>query len=76
MTKALSVSQRQAQALLRAADAEHAIIEVKLGDAVLRLIPASLAQDRKTVDQPVNPENFESLDDYLAWRDRENARKD
>ncbi len=76
MTQALPVTQRQAQALLRAAEAEHGIIEVKVGDTVFRLIPASLAQDRKGVDQPMNPENFESLDDYLAWRDRENARKD
>jgi len=52
MTRALPVTQRQAQALLRAAEAEHGIVEVKVGDTVFRLIPGSLAQPDKKVDQP------------------------
>lgn len=49
VTKALAVSKRQAQTLLRAAEAEKAIIEVKVGDTVFRLIPASLAQSEKPI---------------------------
>lgn len=52
MTKALSVSERQARTLLRAADKEGGIIEVKVGDTVFRLIPASLAQDRRAIEPP------------------------
>lgn len=50
MTRALPVTQKQAQALLRAAKAEDAIIEVKVGDAVFRLIPGTLALENKPVD--------------------------
>jgi hypothetical protein len=48
MSRQLPVTQRQAQALLRAAEAENAIIEVKIGEVLYRLIPAShaKAQDR------------------------------
>ena len=48
--RALAISKRQAQTLLRAAEAERGIVEVKVGDTVFRLIPASLAQPPKTVD--------------------------
>ena len=50
MTRALPVTQRQAQALLRAAEAENGIIEVKVGDTVFRLIPGNLEQSAKKVD--------------------------
>lgn len=75
MTRALPVTQRQAQALLRAAEAEHGIVEVKVGETVFRLIPGSLAQNNAGVDKPLNPENFDTLDDYLSWRDQGNARE-
>lgn len=70
MTRALAISQRQAQTLLRAAEAEKGIVEVKLGDAVFRLIPASLAQATRPMD---DPESFDTFEQYLAWRDREGA---
>lgn len=50
MTRALALSQRQARTLLRAAEAERGIIEVKIGDTVIRLIPESLAQPAKPID--------------------------
>lgn len=50
MTRALALSQRQAQTLLRAAEAERGIVEVKIGTTVFRLIPAVLAQAEKRVD--------------------------
>lgn len=51
MTRALPITQRQAQVLLRAAEAEKAIVEVKVGATVFRLIPASLAQMAKRIDE-------------------------
>lgn len=45
MSRALALTQRQTQALLRAAEAEKAIVEVKMDGKVIRLIPASLAQE-------------------------------
>jgi hypothetical protein len=73
MTRALALSQRQAQTLLRAAEAERGIIEVKIGDKVFRLIPATLAQAPKPIDDEVSPEAFDTLEEYLAWRDRSGA---
>ena len=66
--RALAISKRQAQTLLRAAEAERGIVEVKVGDTVFRLIPASLAQLRRRIDAP-SQDSFETLEDYLAWRD-------
>ena len=51
MTRALALSQRQARTLLRAAEAERGIVEVKIGDTVIRLIPESLAQEKSRVDE-------------------------
>ena len=50
MSRALPLTQRQAQTLLRAAEAEKGIIEVKVGDKVFRLIPTSLAQKERPID--------------------------
>jgi hypothetical protein len=73
MTRALALSQRQAQTLLRAADAERGIVEVKIGNTVFRLIPECLAQESSKVDRPITADSFDTLDDYLAWRDRSGA---
>lgn len=70
MTRALAISQRQAQTLLRAAEAEKAIVEVKVGEALFRLIPASLAQAGRPMD---DPESFDTFEQYLAWRDGKGA---
>lgn len=50
MTRALQLPERQARALLRAADKERGIVEVKIGETVVRLIPACLAQGTPAVD--------------------------
>lgn len=50
MTRSLAISKRQAQTLLRAAEAERAIVEVKVGDVVYRLIPAVHAQAMSPLD--------------------------
>lgn len=74
MTRALAISQRQAQTLLRAAEAEKAIVEVKVGDTVFRLIPASLAQAEKPVDGSPSHDAFDTIEEYEAWRQSEGAR--
>ena len=77
MTRALAISQRQAQTLLRAAEAERGIVEVKIGSTVFRLIPECHAQNDKPIDDnPSSPEAFRSLDEYRAWRDRTRADRD
>ena len=57
MTRALPITKREAQTLLRAAEAEKGIIEVKFGNKVIRLIPATLAQ----VDRPIDEERVIDL---------------
>lgn len=73
MSRALALSQRQARTLLRAAEAERGIIEVKIGDKVFRLIPAVIAQAEKRVDDDVSPEAFDTFEEYRVWRDRSGA---
>lgn len=50
MTRALAISQRQAQTLFRAAEAERGIVEVEIGAAVFRLIPECRAEPVKSQD--------------------------
>lgn len=50
MTRALPLTERQARTLLRAAEKEGGIVEVKVGTTVFRLIPASLAPENEEVD--------------------------
>lgn len=46
MTSRLALTERQARALLRAAEKERGIAEVKIGAATVRLIPAVLAEKK------------------------------
>jgi len=50
VSKALALTERQARALMRAAEKEKGVAEVKIGTTVIRLIPASLAQEGLKVD--------------------------
>jgi hypothetical protein len=50
VSRPLALTERQARALYRAAEKEGGVAEVKIGDAVVRLIPATLAQDNQQVD--------------------------
>ena len=70
MSRALPITQRQAQTLLRAAEAEKGIVEVKIDGVFLRLIPACHAQEKAKLDDPTQPEDFQTLDQYRAWRER------
>lgn len=51
MTRQLAITKRQAKTLLKAANEEGGIIEVKTEIGVVRLIPAVLAQMEKPVDE-------------------------
>lgn len=51
MSKPLAITERQARTLLRAADKERGIVEVKIGDTVVRLIPEILAQPDRRIDE-------------------------
>ena len=51
MTRQLAITKRQAKTLLKAANEEGGIIEVKTEIGVVRLIPAVLAQLDKPVDE-------------------------
>ncbi len=62
MTRALFLSRRQAEALLRAAAAERGIVEVKVGGATFRLIPAVHSQALRPIDRP----EIDDLDAELA----------
>lgn len=50
MSRALAITEREARTLLRAAEKERAVVEVKVGDKIFRLIPECLAQEKKRVD--------------------------
>lgn len=52
MTRALALTEKQARTLIRAADKERAVVEVKVGDVVFRLIPEVHAQNIVRVDEP------------------------
>jgi len=51
VTRQLAITKRQAKTLLKAANEEGGIIEVKTEIGVVRLIPAVLAQMEKPVDE-------------------------
>jgi hypothetical protein len=68
--RSLAISQRQAQALLRAAQLERAIIEVGVGNQVYRLIPRCLANDLQRLDGSSRSETFVSLGEYREWKER------
>ncbi len=50
MTRALAITEREARTLLRAAEKERAVVEVKVGDKVFRLIPECLANKDGKID--------------------------
>lgn len=53
MTRSLAISQRQARTLIRAAEAEKAIVEVQVGNTTYRLIPKCHAPEPTvTLDEP------------------------
>lgn len=73
MTRALILPQSQITALARGAAKAGCVAEVKIGDVVIRLVPATNAQAEWPIDEPVDPANFQTLEEYEAWRKRSGA---
>lgn len=77
MSRVLAVSQRQAQTLMRAAEAEEAIVEVLFGNTTIRLIPKCHASVGKpTLDEIPSNDAFSTLDDYRVWRKKTRDHRD
>lgn len=75
MSRPLGIKQKQVTALCKGAAAAGCIAEVKIGDVFVRLIPNGLAQPERRIDDAADPEAFDTLEEYLAWRDRSGARE-
>lgn len=72
MSRALPIRQKQVTALAKGAAKAGCVAEVKIGDVVVRLVPTNLAQPERPID---DPDSFETFEQYLAWRDRKDARE-
>lgn len=78
MTRALALSKRQVKALIEGAKETGYAPVVQIGKVFIRLIPEEHAippQDGMAIDETADPESFDTLDQYLAWRDRNRARE-
>lgn len=53
MGKPLAITQRQAETLLKAAEGQQGIVEIKTEIGIVRLIPKSLARDAVQADDEV-----------------------
>lgn len=73
MTRALALPARQVTAICKGAAKAGYIAEVNIGGVVVRLIPAANTQEDGPIDEMISPEAFETLDEYLAWRNRSGA---
>jgi hypothetical protein len=73
MSRALALPARQVTALCRGAAKAGYVPEVKIGDVVIRLVPA---ETERPIDNDAGPEAFETLDEYRAWRQRGRDRGD
>lgn len=70
MTRALALTEKQARTLIRAAEKEKAVVEVKVGNTIIRLIPAVHAQAERGIDEVKTADDFQTLSEWKAWRDR------
>lgn len=78
MTRALDLTQRQVRALCEGAKKAGYAPIVQIGNTLVRLVPEEHAipeQPDSRIDRLTEPENFDTLEEYLAWRDREDARE-
>lgn len=76
MTKALAIAENQVRAIIRAAQKEGARVEVKIGEMTVVAFPGNHDPRKASVDHVANPEDFQSIDEYMAWRDRSRAGAD
>lgn len=52
----LDITKRQARVLIEAADEANGVVEVKMGNTFVRLIPAKLVKESKRLDQEQSSE--------------------
>jgi hypothetical protein len=74
----LDLTQRQVRAICEGARKAGFTPEIIVGKTVVRLVPDNRdvrPQAQSAVDAEPDPETFESLSDYIAWRDRNRARE-
>ncbi|MER9574924.1 hypothetical protein NKI78_04625 [Mesorhizobium sp. M0400] len=64
MTRKLAVSARQVTAICKGAAKAGFIAEVTIGGVTVRLVPGGAPSPARTA-----PEEFDTLAEYLAWRD-------
>ncbi|CAI2932455.1 hypothetical protein [Aminobacter niigataensis] len=76
MTRRLALSARQVTAICKGAAKAGFVAEVKIGDIFVRLMPAEMAQAQGVGFDPDNPETFDTFEQYLAWRDRQQPPDD
>lgn len=76
MTRSLALTVRQVTAICKGAAKAGFVAEVKIGDVFVRLMPAGMAQTQGVGFDPDNPETFDTLEQYLAWRDRQRSSDD
>lgn len=72
MTRALALKQKQVTAICKGAAKAGYVAEVRIGDVVVRLMPGTAAKT-PPIDNDASPEAFDTLEEYLAWRDRAGA---
>lgn len=49
--------------------------EVKIGDVFVRLMPGEMAKAQGVGFDPDKPETFQTLDQYLVWRDAQEEKE-
>lgn len=75
MTRALALTEKQTRTLIRAAEKERATLAVNIGGAVIHVIPHNSPQPSGPIDQMKTLDDFQSLSEWKAWRDRNLARE-
>jgi len=70
MSRALILTEKQARTLIRAAGKEKATLTVNIGGAVVHVIPHNSPQASGPIDQMKTPDDFQTLSEWKAWRDR------
>lgn len=70
MTRKIALTARQVTAICKGAEKAGFVAEVRIGEVVIRLVPSDQLKPLQGQYDPDNPETFETLEQYRAWRDR------
>ena len=79
MSKPLALTQRQVKALCEGAKQAGYAPVLQIGNVLVRLIPEDRAippQPEGRIDEPRRPEDFQTIEEYMVWRDRSRAGAD